>query len=69
MYGLNDLFERRPLAQAKRKARLGRFDADRLTKREVELSQVDALKTGRNTNIYRLSYVCPFLYLSCRPDP
>jgi len=62
-YGLNDLFERRPLAQTKRKARLGRFDADRLTKGEVELSQVDALETGSNTNVPPSAVVVAIGYL------
>jgi len=62
-YGLNDQFERRPLAQMKRKARLGRFDADRLIKGEVKLSQVDALETGRNINVPPSAVVVQICYL------
>jgi len=62
-YGLNDLFERRPLAQTKRKARLGRFDADRLTKGKVELSEVDALETGSNSKVSLSAVVIAIGYL------
>jgi len=45
MYGLNDLFERRPFGQANCKAGLGGLDTDRLTEREVEIFKVDTPET------------------------